>query len=97
MWQIILLLILDVIILYRTGLKNKMQPGLHTSQITKGQWVIYGTMGCGWTRKQIEYMKNNKIPYIFKDCSKNECDKNVEAFPTLVSPSGEEIIGYKEI
>ncbi len=20
-------------------------------------WTVYGTMGCGWTRKQLEYMK----------------------------------------
>jgi hypothetical protein len=22
-------------------------------------WTVYGTMGCGWTRKQLEYMKKN--------------------------------------
>ena len=96
MWQIILLIILDVIILLRTDIRSKSQPT--PISVTNGnEWTVYGTMGCGWTRKQIEYMKNKKIPYIFKDCSKGKCDKNVEAYPTLLSPDGEEIIGYKEI
>lgn len=92
MWQILFLIILDAIILLRTD--SRSQP---ITQTTGDEWVVYGTMGCGWTRKQIEYMKNKKVPYIFKDCSKGKCDKNIEAYPTLISPSGEEIVGYKEI
>ena len=22
-----------------------------------GEWTVYGSMGCGWTRKQLEYFK----------------------------------------
>jgi hypothetical protein len=53
-------------------------------------------MGCGWTRKQLDYMKKNGKPFKFVDCDKEGCS-GMEAFPTLVSPNGEQIIGYSEI
>ena len=60
------------------------------------QWIVYGTMGCGWTRKQLDYMKKNGKPHRFVDCDKESCS-GMEAFPTLVSPNGEKIVGYSEI
>jgi len=60
------------------------------------QWIVYGTMGCGWTRKQLDYMKKNGKPHRFVDCDKEGCS-GMEAFPTLVSPNGEKIVGYSEI
>ena len=60
------------------------------------QWIVYGTMGCGWTRKQLDYMKKNGKPHRFVDCEKEGCS-GMEAFPTLVSPNGEKIVGYSEI
>ena len=42
-----------------------------------GDWTIYGSNSCGWTRKQFEYMESNDIPYNYKqlwDCfSENVC------------------------
>ena len=60
------------------------------------KWTVYGTMGCGWTRKQLDYMKKNGKPHEFVDCDKNGCE-GVDAFPTLVSPDGEKTVGYKEV
>jgi len=60
------------------------------------QWIVYGTMGCGWTRKQLDYMKKNGKPHRFVDCDKEGCS-GMEAFPTLVSPNGEKTVGYSEI
>ena len=60
------------------------------------QWTVYGTMGCGWTVKQLDYMKKNGKPHKFVDCDKEGCS-GTEAFPTLVSPEGEKIVGYSEI
>ena len=60
------------------------------------QWIVYGTMGCGWTRKQLDYMKKNGKPHRFVDCEKEGCS-GMEAFPTRVSPNGEKIVGYSEI
>jgi len=60
------------------------------------QWIVYGTMGCGWTLKQLDYMKKNGKPHRFVDCEKEGCS-GMEAFPTLVSPNGEKIVGYSEV
>ena len=60
------------------------------------QWTVYGTMGCGWTRKQLDYMKKAGKPFVFVDCDKNECE-GMDAFPTLVSPKGVRHKGYKEV
>ena len=60
------------------------------------QWTVYGTMGCGWTRKQLDYMKKNGKPFKFVDCEKGGCS-GMEAFPTLIAPNGEKIVGYSEI
>jgi hypothetical protein len=67
------------------------------TRIPKGKpWTIYGTMGCGWTRKQLDYMKRTGKPFTFIDCDKNGCE-GMEAFPTLVSPEGVRHTGYKEV
>ena len=67
------------------------------ARIPKGDpWTVYGTMGCGWTRKQLDYMKKNNKPFTFVDCDNQECP-GVEGFPTMMSPSGERVVGYKEV
>jgi hypothetical protein len=60
------------------------------------KWTVYGTMGCGWTRKQLDYMKKNSIPHTFVDCDKESC-AGMDAFPTLVDSTGEQTIGYTEV
>ena len=59
-------------------------------------WTVFGTMGCGWTRKQLEHMKKNGKPHTFVDCDKGGCD-GMKAFPTLKHPNGETTVGYKEV
>jgi hypothetical protein len=59
------------------------------------QWTVYGTNGCGWTRKQLAVMDTKKVPYTFVDCDKEDC-KGADAFPTLVDPSGAKTVGFKE-
>ena len=67
------------------------------TRIPKGKpWAIYGTMDCGWTRKQLDYMKKTGKPFTFVDCDKDECE-GMDAFPTLVSPEGVRHKGYKEV
>jgi len=63
---------------------------------SKGDWTVYGTMGCGWTRKQLDHMKSKGISHTFVDCDKGGCD-GMEAFPTLKSPQGETTVGFKEV
>ena len=70
---------------------------LRPRQKSGGSWKVYGTMGCGWTRKQLDHMKKNGITHTFVDCSSDNCP-DVDAFPTMIHPqSGETIVGYKEI
>ena len=90
-----LLILIDLLILSQTG-KRRLDVTVSASVSNGEQWTVYGTMGCGWTRKQLDYMKKNGKPFKFVDCDKEGCS-GMEAFPTLVSPNGEQIIGYSEI
>ena len=89
MFAFIALIIVNTYTLINTGNPPVTQDG------EKG-WTIYVTMGCGWTRKQLDHMKNVNKPFTFIDCDKENCD-GMDAFPTLISPSGEKYVGYKEV
>jgi hypothetical protein len=95
MWLLALLILIDLLILSQTG-KRRLDVTVSASVSNGEQWTVYGTMGCGWTRKQLDYMKKNGKSFKFVDCDKEGCS-GMEAFPTLVSPNGEQIIGYNEI
>lgn len=83
MLLIIALIIINIFILMNVGGDNR-------------KWTIYGTMGCGWTRKQLEHMKKVGKPYTFVDCDKEDCGK-MSAFPTIHDPNGKETVGFSEI
>ena len=84
----LILVIITITILYQT--KKQSSPS------GDAEWTVYGTMGCGWTRKQLDYMKKAGKPFRFVDCEKEGCS-GMNAFPTLVHSSGEKIVGYKEV
>jgi len=67
-------------------------------RLTRGDthWTVYGTNGCGWTRKQLDYMRNNGIPHTYIECDKKDCGK-INSYPTLKSSSGKIIVGYNKI
>lgn len=83
-------IVIVVIILYCLRPKTSREGG------SGNGWKIYGTMGCGWTRKQLDYMKKTGTPYTFVDCDKGGCG-GMDAFPTLKSPDGKTIVGYSEV
>jgi len=87
---VIALVVIAVIYILRRRFASASRP-----KTTEG-WTVYGVMGCSWTRKQLKHLESKKVPYKFVDCEKGGCDGKT-AFPTLVSPSGEEIVGYTEI
>ena len=61
-----------------------------------GKWKVYGSMGCGWTKKQLNHLKSKGVSHTFIDCTKQNCN-GVDAFPTMIhSQSGEKIVGYSE-
>jgi hypothetical protein len=73
-----------------------MQTGVTQGKAETGNWTVFGTMGCGWTRKQLDYMKKNGKAHTFVDCDKEGCD-GMKAFPTLKSPEGVTTVGFKEV
>ena len=90
MLAFIALAILVLIVLFYTGRRMK------TSKEEGKKWTVFGTMGCGWTRKQLDYMKKNGKPHEFVDCDEGGCD-GMKAYPTLKHPNGETTTGYKEV
>ena len=87
MFAVIVLIVLDLMILQSMHDKKK---------VSKGDWTVYGTMGCGWTRKQLEYMKSKGVSHTFVDCEKGACP-GMDAFPTMVHKNGEKVVGFKEV
>jgi hypothetical protein len=87
MIALIILAIIDILILMQTG-QAPIEDGK--------KWTVFGTMGCGWTRKQLDYMKKNGKPHEFVDCDKDGCE-GMNAYPTIKHPNGEKTVGYKEV
>lgn len=92
-----ILLIINLYILMNTGVSSgaRAVAPAAAAPAPKG-WTVLGSMGCGWTRKQLDYLKAKGIPHTFKDCAGGKC-AGVDAFPTLISPNGEKIVGYSEV
>lgn len=87
--MILLILLISLVLFYSFSKKTK------SADNDNGSWKVYGTMGCGWTRKQLDHLKSNGVSYTFVNCDSEEC--SVDAFPTLIhSQSGEKIVGYTE-
>ena len=84
----LILILVALVILYQT--KKQSSPS------GDAEWTVYGTKGCGWTLKQLDYMKKNGKSHRFVDCDKGGCS-GMDAFPTLVSPNGEKTVGYSEV
>ena len=89
---------LNAYIFLNTGNKKVQEQVQKSVQEKKGTgaWTVYGTTWCGWTTKQLEYLKKKGIEHKFVDCEKGKCD-GIDAFPVMESPNGERITGYKEI
>ncbi len=84
---------INTYIFLNTGNSTKVKK--ETDKST-GTWTVYGTTWCGWTTKQLEYLKKKGIEHKFVDCEKGKCD-GIDAFPVIESPNGERITGYKEV
>ena len=92
MLPFIVLGLINFIILINTG-EPETKKKIESSE---GTWTVYGTTWCGWTTKQLNYLKKKGIKHKFVDCEKGKCD-GIDSFPRMVHPNGEKIVGYKEI
>ena len=107
MYAFIILFLLSLVVLFYTGRTAKCECGCGcveghctcetcTCKKCKEKWIVYGTEWCGWTKKQLDYMKKSGNAFEFIDCEKQQCD-GIKSFPTLVSPNKEVIVGYREV
>lgn len=96
MLPFIILGAVNAYIFLNTSSKKVQEQIKEPVQEKKGTWTVYGTTWCGWTTKQLEFLKKKGIEHKFVDCEKSKCD-GIDAFPVMESPSGERFTGYKEI
>ena len=81
---VLFLILIVLLVILKTTEKKKVT----------GDWIVYGSMGCGWTRKQLQEMDSKGVHYTFIDCSKENCE-GIDAFPTLKSLVDNKInVGY---
>ena len=100
MFPVLLLLAVNGYILWKAPNSAKPKPSTNkkTGEKQEGKYVVYGTMSCGWTRKQLDYMKQKNIPYEFVDCDKEpEKCKGLPGFPGIKFPDGTKKVGYTEV
>ena len=57
-------------------------------------WKVFGSMDCGWTRKQVEELNNKGVPYEFLDCSGDRCK---EGMPENILPNGTRRVGFTKV
>jgi hypothetical protein len=89
--------ILVLIILYFVNnLLTKKSPAAPSSSGQSKPWTVYGTTGCGWTRKQLEVMDSKKVKYNFVNCDEENCD-GMSAYPTLLDPNGVKTVGFNNL
>ncbi len=58
-----------------------------------GSWTVYGTDGCGWTRKQLKEMDDKGVAYTYVNCETGDCG-GISSYPTLKSDAGETKVGF---
>ena len=97
MIALIILLLIDAYILCSMKTTAACGSGAGAGAAA-GDYVVYGTMGCGWTRKQLDVMKAKGIAHEFADCSKNgACPPGVKAYPTIKHPDGKMTTGFNNL
>ena len=63
---------------------------------TENGWKVYGTMKCGWTVKQLDYLNKKGISHTFVDCDREAC-QGIDGFPFLEHEDGRSHKGFTQI
>lgn len=93
MYALVALLLVDGYLLMQTPTRR-----VPVQTKVEGSYVVYGTMKCGWTRKQLDHFKSKNISHTFVDCDKNpEKCQGMKAFPVVQMPSGEKKLGFQQL
>lgn len=88
LWLNILLALAILYVLFGSSFGMKASAG--------AEWTVYGTNGCGWTRKQLAHLDKKGISYNYVECDKEDCGA-ISAFPTMKHANGEVVEGFKEL
>jgi hypothetical protein len=91
-WGLAVLIVAIVVGLLMMMMKKSSYES-DSSSLGSGEWTVYGSNNCGWTRKQLENLDEKHISYSFIDCDKEDCG-GVTAFPTLKNDDGTVKVGY---
>ena len=67
---------------------------MFTSDDNEKFWKVYGKETCGWTTKQLEFLKEKGIQYKYIECDKEQCPSEVKGYPYNVLPDGTIQEGY---
>ena len=99
MYAFVFLLLLDAYLLMNTPSAAPVRTVISKPTSNEGdEYIVYGTMKCGWTRKQLDHMETKGIKHTFIDCDKEpEKCAGMSAYPVVQLPSGEKKIGFQEI
>ena len=92
--KIISSVVIVLIVLYLLNFRlvaKKSEPAVITG--AGKSWTVYGSNGCGWTRKQLKSMEDKKSAHTFVDCDKEDCG-DVSAFPTTKDSDGKTTVGF---
>lgn len=69
---------------------RKPKTAAAADSATTGKVIIYGSLGCPYTLKQM-----NKYPdHEFVDCTTGKCPSFVTAYPTTKMPDGKIEVGF---
>ena len=93
--KVIAVAIISILALYLLNcglIAKKAGPGVAAGAGGKS-WTVYGSNGCGWTRKQLKSMEDKKSAHTFVDCDKEDCG-DVSAFPTTKDSDGKTTVGF---
>tara|TARA_B110000285_G_scaffold220781_1_gene272934 strand:+ start:1590 stop:1859 length:270 start_codon:yes stop_codon:yes gene_type:complete len=88
LWLNILLALAIIYVLFGSTSKVGASAG--------AEWTVYGTNGCGWTRKQLAHLDKKGISYNYIECDKEDCG-GISAFPTMKHTNGKVVEGFKEL
>lgn len=70
--------------------KGSVKESSSSEEKKSGKPIIYGSMGCPYTVKQIEKYPDHE----FVDCTSGKCPSFVTAYPTTKWPDGKIEIGF---
>ena len=84
-WKVIAVLSVLVVVLFMTNNENRKNM------------IVYGSMKCPWTVKQLDFLNEKGISHVFVDCASRKCPQFVKGFPTTQTRDGKILSGFTKV